>query len=965
MQKSDSSQLLPSPIPLFSHIFRSELEPLSLESLKDLIKPISNIRKPNATSAIKKPSLLNRLAKHFTTLFADSLEPQSTTLDPIILAELEEPLVKRIIMKYNEGLKNPPMSMLNSSRASMSLTDSSSAKVSQFERRGLGSKKRGGCLCYQMPVLKKNAKKNQGLLICLNQDCTKGFHPSCLNMTAEYSKKETDIFECPYCVLERNDPLLENIKAVLPAMLMNTNIQQRITIDEETFELMNTDSAVGLVIKCIKIEGKSLYDQTWPDSGELFLNNKRVLDFKPLQNNSALKKRKDEKLFTREGLHAGINLIKINLLRPAYHLLSTVRYNENALYMIAVYLVRRLKSDELIKKIREKNVKSPGECKTFMIQSMNNPEEEICMDKVSVNLLDPLDLQTLKTPARSRFCNHLQCFSLENLVTSMEFTVPRRWRCPICKIKAWDLIIDGYQLEILKEIEMKKEKVSEIIFFKNGTYEIMKTITNRLKRPAGSLDFKEEELNGGKIKNEDEQWDDLGLLMNGNIRKKKCLEIINLDEDDSFDRNIFKNTIKIKTKDVVSVRPENTGEEEENIDSNNVIEKTTTQMVKGSSLNSSNLSKCKQKRLIPNFKNTKNSNPLLSTERNLLNESINGKANEGASELNINNNKSDTLQNNTTKSSSFQINNTNSNNDLNKPSPNPSKNSMENQNNTTNSGNQIKVTMKSNDGNKTTPILSKITMENQNITINSGNQNKITMKSFLNAPNNSNPNEKDSQETKSKLNPTNIDTQVLAFEKPLNKNLTILKDAVTIDLTEANQQLIDDIESDFNDLPTNQVIFNNNLNIPINQNTNAQKKPEKNPNGSNNNKPQMKMDNILQKFNKPNVANVFINCGPLYITKNKLSKICPDFNNGHHHIPILEKGIQIKKKASPLFIDLEEEKDSKDQEDEVILEERVQDKGQKIYINLEDDEGEEEEGEIRGNNGQKKDEEGNKVIFLD
>ena len=256
-------------------------------------------------------------------------------------------------------------------------------------------------------------------------------------------------------------------------------------------------------------------------------------------------------------------------------------------------------------------------------------------------------------------------------------------------------------------------------------------------------------------------------------------------------------------------------------------------------------------------------------------------------------------------------------------------------------------------------------MENQNITINSGNQNKITMKSFLNAPNNSNPNEKDSQETKSKLNPTNIDTQVLAFEKPLNKNLTILKDAVTIDLTEANQQLIDDIESDFNDLPTNQVIFNNNLNIPINQNTNAQKKPEKNPNGSNNNKPQMKMDNILQKFNKPNVANVFINCGPLYITKNKLSKIYPDFNNGHHHIPILEKGIQIKKKASPLFIDLEEEKDSKDQEDEVILEERVQDKGQKIYINLEDDEGEEEEGEIRGNNGQKKDEEGNKVIFLD
>lgn len=39
-------------------------------------------------------------------------------------------------------------------------------------------------------------------------------------------------------------------------------------------------------------------EPTWPDIGELTLNGRRVFEFKPLQCNSSLKKRKDEKFTT-------------------------------------------------------------------------------------------------------------------------------------------------------------------------------------------------------------------------------------------------------------------------------------------------------------------------------------------------------------------------------------------------------------------------------------------------------------------------------------------------------------------------------------------------------------------------------------------------------------------------------------------------------------------------------------------
>lgn len=56
-----------------------------------------------------------------------------------------------------------------------------------------------------------------------------------------------------------------------------------------------------------------MHEITWPDVGELTINNVRVLEFKPLVLNSSLKKRKDEKYFTNDLnlISSGVNIIHL------------------------------------------------------------------------------------------------------------------------------------------------------------------------------------------------------------------------------------------------------------------------------------------------------------------------------------------------------------------------------------------------------------------------------------------------------------------------------------------------------------------------------------------------------------------------------------------------------------------------------------------------------------------------------
>lgn len=59
-------------------------------------------------------------------------------------------------------------------------------------------------------------------------------------------------------------------------------------------------------------------------------------------------------------------------------------------------------------------------------------------------------MNTINIPARGKWCSHMQCFSLENYIIMTEQNIPRKWKCPICRQKCFDILIDEYFWDILK-----------------------------------------------------------------------------------------------------------------------------------------------------------------------------------------------------------------------------------------------------------------------------------------------------------------------------------------------------------------------------------------------------------------------------------------------------------------------------------------------------------------------------------
>ena len=85
------------------------------------------------------------------------------------------------------------------------------------------------------------------------------------------------------------------------------------------FTLMKNDKSIGIEIRSIRVDGKCLYETSWPDLGEITINDKKHLDLKPLQNNSSLKKRKDEKIFVESIMvKEGNNKITIREFHPSH-----------------------------------------------------------------------------------------------------------------------------------------------------------------------------------------------------------------------------------------------------------------------------------------------------------------------------------------------------------------------------------------------------------------------------------------------------------------------------------------------------------------------------------------------------------------------------------------------------------------------------------------------------------------------
>lgn len=155
-------------------------------------------------------------------------------------------------------------------------------------------------------------------------------------------------------------------------------------------------------------------------------------------------------------------------------------------FVLAVYLVRRLTSSDLLQRLKAKGVRPAEYTRGLIRDKLEDADAEIATTSLKVSLVCPLGKMRMQLPCRATTCSHLQCFDA-SLFLQMNERKPT-WICPVCdkSILYDNLAIDGYFSDILNSpllsseimdvelnvdgtwsiISVKKEVKSKVIFWK-------------------------------------------------------------------------------------------------------------------------------------------------------------------------------------------------------------------------------------------------------------------------------------------------------------------------------------------------------------------------------------------------------------------------------------------------------------------------------------------------------------------
>ncbi|XP_067630818.1 E3 SUMO-protein ligase PIAS2 isoform X2 [Eurosta solidaginis] len=152
-------------------------------------------------------------------------------------------------------------------------------------------------------------------------------------------------------------------------------------------------------------------------------------------------------------------------------------------YCIAVYLVKKLTSAQLLHRMKTKGVKPADYTRGLIKEKLTEDADcEIATTMLKVSLNCPLGKMKMSIPCRASTCSHLQCFDA-SLFLQMNERKPT-WNCPVCdKPAIYDnLVIDGYFQEVLASHLLKPDD-TEIQLHKDGSWS-----THSLRNEAQIID---------------------------------------------------------------------------------------------------------------------------------------------------------------------------------------------------------------------------------------------------------------------------------------------------------------------------------------------------------------------------------------------------------------------------------------------------------------------------------------------
>ncbi|XP_054278417.1 E3 SUMO-protein ligase PIAS3-like isoform X2 [Macrosteles quadrilineatus] len=141
-------------------------------------------------------------------------------------------------------------------------------------------------------------------------------------------------------------------------------------------------------------------------------------------------------------------------------------------YVIALNLVRKLTSTQLLHRLKTRGVRHADYTTGLIKEKLrDDADNEIATTSLRVSLMCPLGKMRMSIPCRPTTCTHLQCFDA-NLYLQMNERKPT-WTCPVCdKPGLFDkLVIDGYFQEVLNSAKITPE-ANEIQLHQDGTWSI-------------------------------------------------------------------------------------------------------------------------------------------------------------------------------------------------------------------------------------------------------------------------------------------------------------------------------------------------------------------------------------------------------------------------------------------------------------------------------------------------------------
>ncbi|KAG5289750.1 MIZ zinc finger protein [Histoplasma ohiense] len=185
---------------------------------------------------------------------------------------------------------------------------------------------------------------------------------------------------------------------------------------------------------------------------------------------------RDIPLNVTSSLKEGLNEISIAILW------GSPEYNSKSSYAVALEILEYASLNRVRSLIQhQKSATSLDQIK-HRLTGLNADDDDISVvdDHITIDLVDPFMARVFDTPARSKFCPHMECFDIETFLmtrlskASKGYGMAEDWKCPICgnDARPQSLIIDDFLVTVRRTLDEGKQLDAKAILVRpDGSWE--------------------------------------------------------------------------------------------------------------------------------------------------------------------------------------------------------------------------------------------------------------------------------------------------------------------------------------------------------------------------------------------------------------------------------------------------------------------------------------------------------------